>query len=76
MQSAVSAVVVATLYLPGHTSGAAGAVNAWLVGLIGLAVAAAVPGAPVGSRIVMPAASRRQACRCVPPGVAGVVNEP
>ena len=48
MQSAVSAVVVATLYLAGHTSGVTGAVNTWLVGLIGLAVAAAVPGAPVG----------------------------
>jgi hypothetical protein len=72
----LSAVVVATPYRPGHTSGATGAVNAWLVGLIGLAVAAAIPGAPVESRIVIPAAPWRPACRCVPPGVVGVVNEP
>jgi hypothetical protein len=73
MQSAVSAVSVT---IPATPAARPGVVDAWLGDLIGLAMAAAVPRAPVGSRVVMLAASWRPACRCVPPGVAGAVNEP
>jgi uncharacterized membrane protein YgaE (UPF0421/DUF939 family) len=47
IQSAVSAVLVATLYLPGQTSGATRMVDAVIGGMIGLAVAAVLPGAPL-----------------------------
>lgn len=47
IQSAVSAVLVATLYLPGQTSGTTRMVDALIGGVIGLAVAAALPGAPL-----------------------------
>lgn len=47
IQSAVSAVLVATLYLPGQTSGATRMVDALIGGVTGLAVAAALPGAPL-----------------------------
>lgn len=47
IQSAVSAVLVATLYLPGQTSGVTRMVDALIGGVTGLAVAAALPGAPL-----------------------------
>jgi uncharacterized membrane protein YgaE (UPF0421/DUF939 family) len=47
IQSASSAVLVATLYLPGQTSGTTRMVDALIGGVIGLGVAAAIPGAPL-----------------------------
>jgi len=46
-QSAVSAVLVATLYLPGQTSGVSRMVDALIGGVLGLAVAAILPANPL-----------------------------
>jgi uncharacterized membrane protein YgaE (UPF0421/DUF939 family) len=46
-QSAVSAVLVATLYLPGQTSGVSRMVDALIGGVLGLVVAAMLPGNPL-----------------------------
>jgi uncharacterized membrane protein YgaE (UPF0421/DUF939 family) len=46
-QSAVSAVLVATLYLPGHTSSVNRMINALIGGVLALTVAALLPGNPL-----------------------------
>jgi uncharacterized membrane protein YgaE (UPF0421/DUF939 family) len=47
IQSAVSAVLVATLYLPGETSGVTRMVDALIGGVVGFAVAALLPANPL-----------------------------